>query len=227
MNMSANSSAAAVLNAQCWCIGTDLPGLRATLGQLVAAGGVTEDLATTHPHLFADVPLFITGEQHRRIVDAVAALHRVMAMPAWREAALAGAPALAAHDPGNPGSFLGVDFHLDAAHPAGPDTVQLIELNTNPGGGGAECVARAGPAGLLRGGRGGVPGPAELRCRRAGTARPVCRRMARGRAQRVAPAPGDLRCGSGGSVSKKGSGGSEENERHNGPETKNFVDRER
>ncbi|GAB6042558.1 hypothetical protein JCM17961_32350 [Endothiovibrio diazotrophicus] len=58
----------------------------------------------------------------------VAAVSEVVALPAYREAALAWAPAAARRDPGPVGVFLGYDFHLTADGP------RLIEINTNAGG---------------------------------------------------------------------------------------------
>jgi hypothetical protein len=59
----------------------------------------------------------------------VAAVERVVALPAYREHVLAWAPSSARHRCAAPGVFLGYDFHLGASGP------QLIEINTNAGGG--------------------------------------------------------------------------------------------
>jgi hypothetical protein len=59
----------------------------------------------------------------------VAAVERVVAMPAYREHVLGWAPAIARHATPAPGVFLGYDFHLGQSGP------QLIEINTNAGGG--------------------------------------------------------------------------------------------
>jgi glutathione synthase/RimK-type ligase-like ATP-grasp enzyme len=52
----------------------------------------------------------------------------VVALPAYREAALSRAPEIARFEPGPLGGLLGFDFHVT---PQGP---RLIEINTNPGG---------------------------------------------------------------------------------------------
>ena len=119
---------ALTLNEQCWCVGTDLPALRGQIDSLLRAQGVAESILTSHPHLFASVPVFIAEEQLTLIRETVRAIYRVVAQPAWQAAALRAAPAVAQYEPGNDGAFLGVDFHLGAAGP------QLIEINTNPGG---------------------------------------------------------------------------------------------
>jgi hypothetical protein len=59
----------------------------------------------------------------------VAAVERVVAMPAYRDHVLAWAPESARHPCAAPGVFLGYDFHLGQSGP------QLIEINTNAGGG--------------------------------------------------------------------------------------------
>ena len=127
-------AAAALLNEQCWCIGTDLPGLHDALDTLLARASVAEPIRSSHPHLFAGVPLFIADSQRQRIADVVAAIQRVVALPGWQAAAVADAPAIAAHAPGNAGAFLGVDFHLQLLDGASDPAPQLIEINTNPGG---------------------------------------------------------------------------------------------
>jgi hypothetical protein len=62
------------------------------------------------------------------MAQTIAALERVLRLPAYRERVLAYAPAIARHSPAAAGVFLGYDFHL------GPDGPQLIEVNSNAGG---------------------------------------------------------------------------------------------
>ena len=47
------------LNRECECVGTDLPALQQRL-----------DVVETHPHLFADVPVFV-AKQHAREMQRV------------------------------------------------------------------------------------------------------------------------------------------------------------
>ena len=116
------------LNRDCFCIGVDPNALHTELEALLASHGVPATLATSHPHLFSALPVYV-GRAHLERVDAVvAAVERVVALPAYRSAALAWAPEIARHDPGSAGGLLGFDFHL------GPDGPRLIEINTNPGG---------------------------------------------------------------------------------------------
>jgi hypothetical protein len=63
------------------------------------------------------------------MADLIALIERIVALPAYRERVFAHAPALARHPSRAAGVFLGYDFHLGAEGP------QLIEINTNAGGG--------------------------------------------------------------------------------------------
>lgn len=127
--------AAAALNRGCACVSVDHEALRRAL----AAGSVSHaDLLATRPHLFSDTMVFV-GEAHlQRMADLVAAVERVVALPAWRERVLAWAPESARHTPRAASVFFGYDFHL------GADGPQLIEINTNAGGGLlAACLLKA------------------------------------------------------------------------------------
>jgi hypothetical protein len=123
---SAIISPAERLNRDCDCVGTDVPTLRADLG----------DTLDTHPHLFSDAPVFIDAghvAQMRALIDAVQATSR---LPGFRAAALAAAPPIAQVEPRALGVFTGFDFHLGTAGP------RLIEINTNAGGALLNAVAR-------------------------------------------------------------------------------------
>jgi glutathione synthase/RimK-type ligase-like ATP-grasp enzyme len=63
------------------------------------------------------------------MAEVIRAVEAAVALPAFRDAALAWAPEIARHDSGARGAFLGFDFHIS---PEGP---RLIEINTNAGGG--------------------------------------------------------------------------------------------
>jgi hypothetical protein len=123
------ASAGDVLNDGCFCISLDrdalADALAAELGDRVLADLVRERC----PHVFSDRPVFVADAQVRRIQDVIHAVEDVAARPAWRESALADAPAIARHDPGGArGVFFGYDFHLSGS------TLGLIEINTNAGG---------------------------------------------------------------------------------------------
>lgn len=81
------------------------------------------------PHLFSGATVRIHADGMTRMREAIAAIEAVVALPAYRERALAWAPAIARHEPPNKGVFFGYDFHLSTTGP------KLIEINTNAGGG--------------------------------------------------------------------------------------------
>ena len=93
--------------------GADLPGM----------------ILDQRPHLFSDSTVFL--DEHRFLMQAetIAAIEKVVALPAYHEQVLAHAPATARFAPKAPAVFLGYDFHLS------PGGAQLIEINTNAGGG--------------------------------------------------------------------------------------------
>lgn len=88
-----------------------------------------EALQQTHPHLFAAAPIYVDAADRLAMARLVAAVERVVALPGWQLRTLAEAPPSARHVPPTACAFLGYDFHLGARGP------QLIEINTNAGGG--------------------------------------------------------------------------------------------
>jgi hypothetical protein len=120
--------AAAVLNRGCACVSVDHEALRHALeaGTDVLSHA---DLLASRPHLFSDTMVFV-GEAHlARMAELIDAIEGIVALPAWRERVLAWAPESARHTPRAASVFFGYDFHL------GDDGPQLIEINTNAGGG--------------------------------------------------------------------------------------------
>src|SRR5690349_3364668 len=85
-------------------------------------------LREEHAGLVAGSAIFIGATDAQAMSAFARDLVEVMALPAFRDAALAQAGASARHDPGIAGGLLGLDFHLTDAGP------RLIEVNTNPGG---------------------------------------------------------------------------------------------
>lgn len=116
------------LNLGCACQTLSLPRLREQLETGPALDGLAARLALSHPHLFSASAVFLDSGVALQIREAVAAIERVIALPAWRDQALARAPAIAAQDHGPVGAFMGYDFHLSDAGP------RLIEINSNAGG---------------------------------------------------------------------------------------------
>lgn len=116
------------LNKDCFCVSLDREALRRALDADPATGGLSALIESRCPHLFAALPVFVSRRDVDEMAAIVAAVDEVIELPGYREAALVHAPAIARHDPGAPGAFLGYDFHL------GADGPRLIEINTNPGG---------------------------------------------------------------------------------------------
>lgn len=116
------------LNLGCACQTLETSRLREQLETEPALAGLTARLAQSHPHLFSRSAVFLDAGVMDQITDAVAALERVIALPAWRQQALARAPQIAGQDHGPDGVFMGYDFHL------AEDGPRLIEINSNAGG---------------------------------------------------------------------------------------------
>lgn len=85
-------------------------------------------LREEHAGLVAGSAVFIGAADAQAMSTFARDLVEVMALPAFRDAALAQAGTSARHDPGIAGGLLGLDFHLTGSGP------RLIEINTNPGG---------------------------------------------------------------------------------------------
>ncbi|QSA95462.1 hypothetical protein JWZ97_09325 [Methylococcus sp. EFPC2] len=115
-------------NRECRCVTLDKEVMRAELMRQPEGAELCRMLLEERPHLFAASPVFVPEGCIRRQAQIVAAVERVVALPAYRERALAHAPAAARFAPRARGVFLGYDFHLSAAGP------RLIEINTNAGG---------------------------------------------------------------------------------------------
>lgn len=118
---------AADLNAGCQCATLDRDRLRAELEH--ESPGFYADVIGGRPHLFSDSMVFVGARDVRRMNDLIAAIEAVVALPAYRAHVSAWAPRIAQAERAAPGVFLGYDFHLGAGGP------QLIEINTNAGGG--------------------------------------------------------------------------------------------
>jgi hypothetical protein len=116
------------MNADCFCVSLDAAGLQSAIEADPAAQGLHGLIAERCPNLFAALPVFVSRRHVDEMAAVVAAVETVVALPAYREAALARAPDIARHDPGTPSVFMGYDFHL------GADGPRLIEINTNAGG---------------------------------------------------------------------------------------------
>lgn len=129
----AATSIAEALNHGCMCHTLDTTRLQLELERDPSLTGLAGGIALNQPHLFSDSVVFISSITAQAITQAVNAIERVMALPAYQAAALKDAPTIAQTPFGPHGVFMGYDFHVDASNPqfTGP---QLIEVNTNAGG---------------------------------------------------------------------------------------------
>jgi len=73
------------------------------------------------PYLFADVPVFISSAQLRKMYEVIAAVEQVVQLAGWQSSSNE-------YIPNSKGVFFGYDFHLNE------QGVHLIEINTNAGG---------------------------------------------------------------------------------------------
>jgi hypothetical protein len=129
---------AASLNADCHSAMVNHAALEQALRKQGA--GFVSHLKEHCPHLFATVPFFVSAAQMVQMKAVIAAVERVVSLPAWREkqdvfpvpisSVPDSAESLIAHDLSRcaKGVFYGYDFHLNAAG------AHLIEINTNAGG---------------------------------------------------------------------------------------------
>ena len=123
-----DSPLADALNSHCHCISVDSAELQSSLETRLGESGVLSRLKTTHPHLLAESPVFISHGHIDRMQAVIAAIGRVTGLQAYREYVMRGVPDIAATSFGPRGAFFGYDFHLTNDGP------KLIEVNTNAGG---------------------------------------------------------------------------------------------
>ncbi len=113
------------LNAGCLCESLDRAALRSALEH--EAPGFWDTVIAPRPHMFADVSVFVGARDLAFMADAIATIEQVTALPAYRDHIGIGASPFAELQAR--GVFFGYDFHVGASGP------QLIEINTNAGGG--------------------------------------------------------------------------------------------
>ena len=116
------------LNRECHCINVDAALLRAQLELVLGDSHIPGGLIEQRPHLFAKFGVFATHRQIEQMTGIILAVEQIVALPAYQDAVLAYAPAIARHRPHAAGVLFGYDFHLSASGP------HLVEINTNAGG---------------------------------------------------------------------------------------------
>ncbi len=120
------------LNTDCLCVSLDRAALRRELMGIPDGPALAEMIEADRPTLFSGSAVFVSVDHIKRMAEIIAAIERVVALPAYLDYVLAYAPDIvrhARHMPRAAGVFLGYDFHLGSAGP------KLIEINSNAGGG--------------------------------------------------------------------------------------------
>ena len=116
------------LNKGCFCRTLDADILRRILESDPDLAGLLQTLQVTRPNLFSSTAVFLSREKFELMQAGVAAIERVIRLPAYQTLTLARAPSIAQLAFGPLGVFMSYDFHL------GPERPKLIEINTNAGG---------------------------------------------------------------------------------------------
>ncbi len=106
------------MNEGCDCVALDVAALQSGLSGLNEA----------HPHLFSEIPVFVSPTHVERMQRIIQAVEDVVKLPGYRETVLRHAPPIARHEPAAQGVLFGFDFHI------GADGPKLIEINSNAGG---------------------------------------------------------------------------------------------
>lgn len=116
------------LNSDCRCSSLNRQALRSELNRLGGNDDLYRMIAEERPNLFAESAVFIDQSCLDQQLEIVAALERVIALPAYQQHVLQYAPEAAQFLAKAQGVFLGFDFHLSVDGP------KLIEINSNAGG---------------------------------------------------------------------------------------------
>lgn len=119
---------AELYNRDCRCSTLDRGAIRAELVSQPDGDELCRMLLEDRANVFAESPIFVPDTAVCRQDAIIAAVERVVALPAFADRVLSHAPASAGFRPRARGVFLGYDFHLS------PDGSKLIEINTNAGG---------------------------------------------------------------------------------------------
>jgi len=123
-----DNTLADALNRHCHCINVDQDVLQASLETRLGETGAWSRLQSSHPHLLADSPVFISHDHVEQMKALIDAIEQVVSLKSYQDQVLSWAPAVAQNISGAHGVFFGYDFHLTNDGP------QLIEINTNAGG---------------------------------------------------------------------------------------------
>jgi hypothetical protein len=96
------------LNRSCYCLSVDAAALRRGLQEDLKQHHLSDEMITTHPHLFASVPMFVSRMHLERMAHVIEAVEAVVASTHFQDLALAWAPDIATFDPKSPRRRVGV-----------------------------------------------------------------------------------------------------------------------
>lgn len=116
------------LNRDCFCMSLDHAALAQALNSELGSPALADMVRERCPYVFSECPVFLAARHLQRMKQVVHAVESVVALPAYREQVLGGAPAVAKVGGDIRGAFFGYDFHLNQGR------LGLIEINTNAGG---------------------------------------------------------------------------------------------
>src|SRR5674476_481944 len=105
-------SSADTLNQVCFCRTLNKRLLREQIERDPSLKGLMQSIRQTRAHLFSSTVVFLSREMEHQMAATIAAIERVIALPAYQAQALARAPATAQHAFGPVGACMGFDFHL-------------------------------------------------------------------------------------------------------------------
>lgn len=107
----------------------DREALRAEILRQPGGADLYRMMTEDRPYLYADAPVYVPETSVSRQAMIIAAVERLIALPAYQQRVLTYAPEAAQFAPKAQGVFFGYDFHVRVdGHP------QLIEINSNAGG---------------------------------------------------------------------------------------------
>lgn len=116
------------LNRDCHCLSLNRAQLKQTLAKQPHGDSLCRMICEDRPHFISDVTVFVAETSLEKQREIIAAIERVIALPAYQQRVLRHGPDSARYEPHAHGVFLGYDFHLDQTGP------RLIEINSNAGG---------------------------------------------------------------------------------------------
>lgn len=113
------------LNRHCLCLTLDKNQLESELSSRLGDNLFLKN----YPNIFSQTSVYISEFTLKEIVDLIDKIELAINSDSFQKEVLKNAPQIALKDFGPKGAFMGYDFHLTDAGP------QLIEINTNAGGG--------------------------------------------------------------------------------------------